>query len=156
MVEANEFYEPIFETNGDPVEHDIASPLDPISAEAYLRRIGFINDDDSVNRQMFEDELMEAVDCMYGCYSVIRSRFLSAAGRRDFSEMFDLLSMQYALDGKEVPITLQAIRLLEKSIWPMLAMETARMVGRFIDSDIQAEMDEWGDLEEDDYLEMME
>lgn len=70
--------------------------------------------------------------------------------------MFDLLSMQYALDGKEVPITLQAIRLLEKSIWPMLAMETARMVDRFIDSDIQAEMDEWGDLEEDDYLEMME
>ena len=58
MVEANEFYEPIFETNGDPVEHDIASPLDPISAEAYLRRIGFINDDDSVNRKMFEDELM--------------------------------------------------------------------------------------------------
>ena len=38
----------------------------------------------------------------------------------------------------------------------MLAMETARMVDRFIDSDIQAEMDEWGDLEEDDYLEMME
>lgn len=156
MVDANELYEPIFETNGDPVEYDIASPLDPISAEDYLRRIGFINDDDSINRQMFEDELMEAVNCMYGSYSVIRSRFLSAAGRRDFSEMLDLLSMQYALDGKDVPFSLQAISLLEKSVWPMLAMETARMLDRFIHSDIQAEMEELGDLEEDAYWEMME
>ena len=156
MVEANEFYEPIFETNGDPVEYDIASPLDPISAEDYLRRIGFINDDDSINSQMFEEELTDTVNCMYGSYGVIRSRFLSAAGRRDFSEMFDLLSMQYALDGKDLPFTLQAIRLLEKSIWPLLAMKTAYILDSFIRQDIQAELEGLGDLEEDDYWEMME
>ncbi len=38
MVEANEFYEPIFETNGDPVEHDIASPVDPIIRYGAVRK----------------------------------------------------------------------------------------------------------------------
>ena len=55
-----------------------------------------------------------------------------------------------------MPFTLQAIRLLEKSIWPLLAMKTACILDSFIRQDIQAELEGLGDLEEDDYWEMME
>lgn len=157
MTHTTENTEPCVERCGVSAHKGRVSPLNPMTADQYLRKAGIFMKDGYVDYDKLEPFADGAADCMFSGCVVIRNKFIEAAKAHDYREMYRLLTAQYAANDEEVPFFIRAVGGLHvKGVWQMFAEITADKLDYIIRIAIEEELEDDGLLEEDDAVGLTE
>lgn len=153
MTHKYETKEPCLERCGVSAHKGRVSPLNPMTADQYLRKAEIFTKNGDVSYDKLEPFADDAADCMYSGCVVIRNKFIEAAKAHDYREMYRLLTAQYAANDEEVPFFIRAVGGLHvKGVWQMFSEITADKLDYIIQLGIEDELEDEGLLEEDDAL----
>lgn len=157
MTHITENTEPCIERCGVSAHRGRTSPLNPITADKYIRKAGIFTKDGDVDYDKLEPFADDAADCLYSGCVVIRNKFIEAAKRHDYKEMFRLLAASYAANDEDVPFFIRAVGGLHtKGVWQFFAEITADKLDYTIQLAIEDELEDEGLLEEDEALGLTE
>lgn len=157
MTHTTESQEPCIERCGVSAHRGRTSPLNPITADKYLKKVDIFEKDGTIKFDKLKPYVADAADCMYSGCVVIRNKFIEAAKAHDYREMYRLLTAQYAANDEDVPFFIRAVagyRL--NDIWELFADFTADGLDYIIRIAIEEELEDDGLLEEDDALGLTE
>lgn len=150
MTHNTENQEPCIERCGVSAHRGRTSPLNPITADKYLKKADVFEKDGTVKFDKLKPHIGDAVDCLYSGCVVIRNKFLEAAKLHDYNEMYRLLVAQYAVIEEDVPFYIRAVAGLHtEGFWQLFAELTADKLDLIIELAIEEELEDEGGLEED-------
>lgn len=157
MTHNTENTEPCIERCGVSAHRGRTCPINPITAGQYLNKVGIFTEDDDVDYDKLEPYADDAADCLYSGCVVIRNKFIEAAKRHDYKEMYRLLVAAYAANDEDVPFFIRAVGGLHtKGVWQFFAEITADKLDYAIQVAIEDELEDEGLLEEDEALGLTE
>ena len=157
MTHNYETKEPCLERCGVSAHKGRVSPLNPMTADQYLRKAEIFTKNGNVSYDKLEPFADDAADCMYSGCVVIRNKFIEAAKNHNYSEMYRLIVASYASNDEDVPFMIRAVagyRL--NDIWELFADFTADGLDYIIRIAIEEELEDDGLLEEDDAVGLTE
>ena len=151
MTHNNENTEPCIERCGVSAHRGRTSPLNPITADQYLRKAGIFTEDGNVDYDKLEPFADDAADCLYSGCVVIRNKFIETAKNHNYREMYRLLIASYASNNKDVPFFIRAVAGFRfNDIWQSFIEITADTLDCTIQLAIEEELEDAGELEEDE------
>lgn len=157
MTHNTENTEPCIERCGVSAHRGRTCPINPITAGQYLNKAGVFTEDGEVDYDKLEPFADDAADCLYSGCVVIRNKFIEAAKRHDYKEMYRLLVAAYAANDEDVPFFIRAVGGLHtKGVWQFFAEITADKLDYAIQVAIEDELEDEGLLEEDEALGLTE
>lgn len=157
MTHNTENMEPCIERCGVSAHRGRTCPINPITAGQYLNKAGAFTEDGDVDYDKLEPFADDAADCLYSGCVVIRNKFIEAAKRHDYKEMYRLLVTAYAANDEDVPFFIRAVGGLHtKGVWQFFSEITADKLDYTIQVAIEDELEDEGLLEEDEALGLTE
>ena len=157
MTHTNENTEPCIERCGVSAHRGRTSPLNPITADKYLKKVDVFEKDGTIKFDKLKPYIGDAVDCLYSGCVVIRNKFIEAAKNRNYREMYRLIIASYAANDEDVPFFIRAVAGFRfNDIWETFAELTADTLDYTIQLAIEEELEDEGLLEEDEALGLTE
>ena len=157
MTHNTENQEPCIERCGVSAHRGRTSPLNPITADKYLKKADVFEKDGTVKFDKLTPHLGDAVDCLYSGCVVIRNKFIEAAKNHNYREMYRLIIASYAANDEDVPFFIRAVAGFRfNDIWELFADITADALDYIIQLAIEEELEDEGLLEEDEALGLTE
>lgn len=150
MIYTTENTEPCIERCGVSAHRGRTSPLNPITADKYLKKVDVFEKDGTVKFDKLKPYIADAADCVYSGCVVIRNKFIEAAKNHNYREMYRLLIASYASNDKDVPFFIRAVAGFRfNDIWQSFIEITADTLDYTIQLAIEEELEDAGELEED-------
>ena len=157
MTHNTENQEPCIERCGVSAHRGGTSPLNPITADKYLKKADVFEKDGTVKFDKLKPHIGDAVDCLYSGCVVIRNKFIEAAKNHNYREMYRLIIASYAANDEDVPFFIRAVAGFRfNDIWELFADITADALDYIIQLAIEEELEDEGLLEEDEALGLTE
>ena len=157
MTHNTENQEPCIERCGVSAHRGRTSPLNPITADKYLKKADVFEKDGTVKFDKLKPQIGDAVDCLYSGCVVIRNKFIEAAKNHNYREMYRLIIASYAANDEDVPFFIRAVAGFRfNDIWELFADITADALDYIIQLAIEEELEDEGLLEEDEALGLTE
>ena len=157
MTHNTENQEPCIERCGVSAHRGRMSPLNPITADKYLKKVDVFEKDGTIKFDKLKPYIADAADCVYSGCVVIRNKFIEAAKNHNYREMYRLIIASYAANDEDVPFFIRAVAGYRfNDIWELFADITADALDYIIQLGIEEELDDEGLLEEDEALGLTE
>ena len=151
MTHNTENTEPCIERCGVSAHRGRTSPLNPITADKYLKKVDIFEKDGTIKFDKLKPYVVDAADCLYSGCVVIRNKFIEAAKNHNYREMYRLIIASYAANDEDVPFFIRAVAGFRfNDIWQLFADITADALDYIIRLAIEEELEDKGLLEEDD------
>ena len=155
MTHTNENTEPCIERCGVSAHRGRTSPLNRITADQYLKKADIVSKDGGLKYDKLMPVIDDAADCLYSGCVVIRNKFIEAAKRHDYKEMYRLLAASYAANDEDVPFFIRAVGGLHtKGVWQFFAEITADKLDYLIQLAIEDELKDNDDSYDDNAVGM--
>ena len=141
MTHTNENQEPCIERCGVSAHRGRTSPLNPITADKYLKKVEIFEKDGTIKFDKLKPYIADAADCLYSGCVVIRNKFTEAAKNHNYREMYRLIIASYAANDEDVPFFIRAVGGLHtKGVWQFFAEITADKLDYLIQLAIEDEL----------------